>query len=189
MLAVFPLNIVVLPDESVALHLFEPRYRELFSDHRNGEEFVILYEDNSKNPDYGTTVCIEQIINEYPDGTVDVIVRGKQSVKITSEISTIEGKMYSGVTVNRIVINNIATDKLITQFRNYFTSMQKSITKPEPFSMYYIANKLQLTTETKNSLIAIENEKSLSSFLINEIRFLSKIREQENTLNQNFQLN
>jgi hypothetical protein len=189
MLAVFPLNIVVLPEESVALHLFEPRYLELFSDHRNGDEFVILYEDNNKNTDYGTTVCIEQIINEYPDGTVDVIVRGKQSVKITSEISTIEGKMYSGVTVNRIVINNIATDKLITQFRDYFTSMQKSITKPEPFSMYYIANKLQLTTETKNSLIAIENEKSLSSFLINEIRFLSKIREQENTLNQNFQLN
>lgn len=189
MLAVFPLNIVILPEESVALHLFEPRYRQLFADHKNGKEFVILYQNKGNNSSYGTTVKIEQIINEFPDGTVDVIVKGEQVVKILSFEAVMQEKMYAGVEVEKTELLKPADHRLVSVFRNYLTSIQKNCNKLEPFSLYYIANKLQLSYESKIELISIESSSLANAFLINEIMFLSKIREQEATLNHNFQLN
>lgn len=189
MIGVFPLNIVILPEESVALHLFEPRYRELFADHKNGKEFVILYTNKGKKAPCGTLVFIEQVVNEFPDGTVDIIVKGKQAVKITSFHNTVEGKLYSGVEVEKIPLVGNANGRLVDQFKDYLLSIQKSLTKPPPFSLFYIANRLKLSYETKNELISIGDNKFANTFLINEIRFLSNIREQEATLNHNFQLN
>ena len=189
MLAVFPLNIVILPEESVALHLFEPRYRELFNDHRNGKEFVILFNNKGTNSTCGTLVYIEQIVNEFPDGTVDVIVKGVQATKILSFETTMQDKLYSGVEIERIGLLSNANNKLVAQFKEYLLSIKKSINKLQPFSLYYIANRLQLSHNTKNELICIDNENFANSFLINEIQFLRKIREQEATLNSNFQLN
>lgn len=189
MLAVFPLNIVVLPEESVALHLFEPRYRELFADHKNGKEFVILYSNKGQNAKSGTVVVIDQIVNEFPDGTVDVIVKGIQPAQILSFHPIMKDKLYSGVEINRLNIFANANERLTAQFKDYLLSIQKSSSKPTPYSIYYIANRLQLSLDTKNELISIDNEKFANTFLINELRFIRKIREQEATLNHNFQLN
>ncbi len=189
MLAVFPLNIVILPEESVALHLFEARYRELFADHKNGKEFVIQYYKKGVNSTCGTIVYIDQIVNEFPDGTVDVIVKGIQAVKTLYFEPVMKDKMYSGVEIERIGLLSNANDKLVAQFKDYLLSVKKSTNKPGPFSLYYIANRLQLSHTTKNELVCIDSDSLANTFLINEIRFLKKIREQEDTLNSNFQLN
>lgn len=189
MLAVFPLNIVILPEESVALHLFEPRYKELFNDHRNGKEFVILYQNKGINSNYGTLVYIEQIVNEFPDGTVDVIVRGVQVTKIMSFEPVMRDKLYSGVEIEKVRLFTNANERLVALFNNYMISIDKRTNNPTPFSLFYIARRLNLSYETKNELISIGNENLINSFLINEIQFLRNIREQEASLNHNFHLN
>ncbi|MFT6166926.1 MAG: hypothetical protein ACJASF_001620 [Vicingaceae bacterium] len=189
MLAVFPLNIVILPEESVALHLFEPRYRELFNDHRSGKEFVILYQNKGINSTFGTLVHIDEIVNEFPDGTVDVIVRGVQVAKIQSFEPVMQDKLYAGVKIEKIILFTHVNERLLVQFKTYMASIDKSTNKPEPLSLFYIAHRLHLSYETKNELISIKSEDFANSFLINEIRFLRNIREQEATLNNNFHLN
>lgn len=190
MLAVFPLNITILPEESVALHLFEPRYKELFADHKNGKEFVILFSEKGKLSDYGTIVFIEQVINEYPDGTVDLIVKGRQIVKIESFYQLFPTKLYSGVDVRRVELFKEANPKLAFQF-DLFLEMEnrKKDSKGKIFSIYNVANRLKMPLESKNEFISIEQEAQANIFLINEIKFLQKIREQEFSLNQNFHLN
>lgn len=187
--AVFPLNIAILPQESVALHLFEPRYRELFADHRNGKEFVILYNNKGKNSNFGTLVIIDKVINEFPDGTVDVIVKGIQAAKIKSFEPFVQNKLYSGVEVEKLTLLQNANDKLIEQFTEYMVSIQKSCNKPLPLSLHYIANRLQLSSEKKNEFLQIDNDEIANNFLRNEIKFIRKIREQEATLKHNFHLN
>lgn len=189
MLAVFPLNISILPEESVALHLFESRYRQLYADHKSGKEFVILYQSKGVNSTFGALVYIEKVIDEFPDGTVDVIVKGVQVVKILSFEPIMQGKLYAGVEIERCPLFTGAGNRLVTHFKNYLTSIQKSTNKPSPFSLYHVANRLQLSNDTKNELMSIADEQLANSFLINEIRFLRKIREQEASLNHNFHLN
>ena len=60
MFAVFPLNIVVLPGEEVALHLFEARYKQLYADFKSGKEFAIVFSSKSEMADFGTLVYIKE---------------------------------------------------------------------------------------------------------------------------------
>lgn len=189
MLGVFPLNIVVLPDELVALHLFEPRYRELFHDHKEGKEFVILYVDKKGKSTHGTRVFIKETVNEFPDGTIDVIVKGRSIVKITEFVDFYPEKLYSAVKDEIIELDRTATDKLSEIFKHYITSQGKKLKKTAPFTLFYIANCLSLSSETKNKLVILKSPNDLNRFLLNEIKFLIKIREQEENLNQNYHLN
>lgn len=189
MLPVFPLNIVVLPSETVALHLFEPRYKQLYKDCKNGEEFVIVYSDKDGIADFGTIVVIDEVINEFPDETVDVIVKGVDIIKVKKIHKLFPGKLYSGVVAEKNSIDTIASEKLIEQFKIYLEKFGKSVKKKPPLSAYYIANRLKLPVETKLEIISIENSDKLSLYLINELRFQQNVREQEAQLNYKFHLN
>ena len=187
--AVFPLDIVILPEETVALHLFEPRYRELFSDHKNGKEFVILYQNKGDNSKVGTLVTIDQVVNEFPDGTVDIIVTGVQGVEIVNFEKRFPNKLYSGVEVKRLNLLKNANEKLISEFEKYLVSIQKYHANKLPLGLYYIANRLKLPYNKKSELLSISSEKQANNFLLNEIKFFRNIREQEALLNHNFHLN
>lgn len=189
MLGVFPLNIVVLPNESVALHLFEPRYRELFHDHRNGKEFVILFANKNERSSYGTTVFIDKIINEFPDGTVDVIVKGKSVVKILQFLNHFQDKLYSGVEVEHNYVDGPVSKKLCSLFKQHREVSGKKFHEEREYQLFEIARSIKLAQEVKNDLIMLGSPQEIDTFLINEIRFQLKIKEQEDQLNNNYHLN
>lgn len=187
--AVFPLNIVVLPEESVALHLFEPRYRQLFKDHKEGQEFVILHQSNGVQSSFGTLVYIDKIVNEFPDETVDVIIKGSSIVKIECFQERYHDKLYSAVEAEIMTHENQATKELLNEFTTYISTSPKRMVKEHCHSLFYIANRLELDTTTKKELISLSNNKQMNCFLINQLKVLIKIVEQEELLNQNFHLN
>jgi hypothetical protein len=189
MYAVFPLNIVVLPEESVALHLFEPRYRQLFKDHREGSEFVILHQKKGVRAIYGTLVYIDKIVNEFPDETVDVIVKGSSIVKINSFMDKYPGKLYSAVEVKIKEVDAHVSDELFNEFEGFLQGSQKRMVKSHCNSLFYIANRLELDTASKIELISLNDTKKMNTYLLNHMRMMKKIKEQEEQLNMNFYLN
>ena len=189
MYAVFPLNIVVLPEECVALHLFEPRYRQLFKDYREGKEFVIVRQNQGELSDYGTLVYIDKVVNEFPDETVDIIVKGSSIVKVNEFHELYPGKLYSAVEVEIIEIESRSSKLLTTEFEEFLSASKKRIVKEHSNSLFYIANRLELNTDSKDELIELSSGDQMNRFLVNQIKFLKKIHEQENLLNQNFHLN
>lgn len=189
MYAVFPLNIVVLPNEEVALHLFEPRYRELYSDYKNGKEFVILNSSKKGHSTCGTTVIIEKVIEEFPDGTVDLIVKGKSIIKISEFIELFPSKLYSGVEGIVLEGNDTCNEKLAKSFDLYLNEIGKKINRERDFSLFYVANRLELGNETKNELIELFDYDKMNFYLLNEINFMLNIRKQEEKLNHKFHLN
>ena len=189
MYAVFPLSIVVLPNESVALHLFEPRYRQLFQDYKDGDEFAIVYEDKNGLAEFGTLVYIDKIINEFPDETVDVIVKGSSIIKVEEFVEQYPDKLYSAIEGEVIELSMEAKTSLKEKFLTYLKTSGKRISKSQPLDLFYIANRLELDAETKNKLISLDSNSEMNHFLVNQLNFLEKIREQESLLQQKFHLN
>ena len=187
--AVFPLNIVVLPEESVALHLFEPRYRQLFKDFKDGGEFAIVHKDKNGLADFGSLVYIDKIVNEFPDETVDIIVKGSSIIQVEKFIDTYPNKLYSAIKGEIVELPVQASPLVIHYFNDYLKHSGKRIIKEHSESIFYIANRLGLSNENKNKLISLSTIEEMNNFLLNELKFLVKIREQESLLQQNFHLN
>ena len=188
MLAVFPLNIVVLPGEEVALHLFEPRYKQLYADFKNGKEFAIVFNSKKDMSDFGTLVYIKKVINEFPDDTVDLIVQGSQIIKIKAFKQNFPDKLYSGVEAE-IIEHDISVSNDLNELFNLFLDKFGKRKSKSSLTIFQLANRIEMSQETKREFISQANNVALNRFLVNHIRFELKIREQENLLNQKFHLN
>lgn len=84
-IGLFPLNVVVFPESSVPLHIFEPRYKQLVGlaiDEK--KEFGINLVDSSRLYQTGCTVEVSEVTRRYDDGRLDVVVTGKQRYTLRS---------------------------------------------------------------------------------------------------------
>ena len=95
---VFPLPIVVFPDEELRLHIFEPRYKQLIKDCSEKKiVFGIMPVLNSKIMDIGTIVRLEEIVKEYEDGRMDIKLSSHGLFRVIEYHSNWPGKLYSAV--------------------------------------------------------------------------------------------
>lgn len=91
-MGLFPLGMALLPGERVPLHLFEPRYRELFADCTvDDSAFVLVFADDEQRAQVGCTARFDQLVHRFDDGRLNVIVLGDEPVEIGEETS---GKDY-----------------------------------------------------------------------------------------------
>lgn len=86
-LPLFPLQLVLFPEESRALHIFEPRYRQLLSDCRAGDArfgIVPVFPGDRPVPDVETVGCLARIVRvaPHPDGRADIVVVGERRFRI-----------------------------------------------------------------------------------------------------------
>ena len=82
----FPLGLVMLPEMSLPLHIFEERYKlmtKVCIDQR--QEFGIVYFNGQDLQTVGCTARIEKILKRYPDGRLDIETRGANRFS-TSEL-------------------------------------------------------------------------------------------------------
>ena len=74
---IFPLGLVMLPEMSLPLHIFEERYKLMtktcIDQHK---EFGIVYFNGEALQTIGCTARIEKILKQYPDGRLDIMTSG-----------------------------------------------------------------------------------------------------------------
>jgi len=98
---IFPLGIVVFPGESLNLHIFEPRYRQLINECHTGDKpFGIPTVIDKRVQDYGTVVRIKEITTVYDNGEMDIKTEGEKVFRVLEVIKEIPDKLYSGAIVN-----------------------------------------------------------------------------------------
>lgn len=80
---IFPLPLVLLPNEMLPLHIFEPRYRQMLDDIKSkGNLFGITFFDADdgfdSKPEVGSVGCIAEIreTQAMPDGEFNIITIG-----------------------------------------------------------------------------------------------------------------
>ena len=88
----FPLQLVLLPDMPLPLHIFEERYKLMAGDClRDRKPFGIVYYDGSDIQRVGCTALITHVLNRYEDGRLDILASGKDRFQIGEFV---EGKPF-----------------------------------------------------------------------------------------------
>jgi ATP-dependent Lon protease len=74
---IFPLGLVMLPEMSLPLHIFEERYKSMTNACiEQQKEFGIVYFSGKQLQTIGCTARIEKILKRYADGRLDIMTRG-----------------------------------------------------------------------------------------------------------------
>jgi len=85
LLPLFPLGLVLFPSMNLPLHIFEERYKEMIGDClQNHWEFGILMVEEQSVSKIGCTASISEVIRRYPDGRMDILVRGRRRFEFST---------------------------------------------------------------------------------------------------------
>jgi Lon protease-like protein len=94
---IFPLQLVLLPENVLPLHIFEQRYKEMiqYCLHEN-IEFGVVYSDGTEMRKVGCTASINNVIKKYDDGRMDIMTIGNQRFKV-QDLSAAESYLQASV--------------------------------------------------------------------------------------------
>jgi ATP-dependent Lon protease len=99
-LGLFPLDLVLLPGERAPLHLFEPRYRQLYADCTlEDQPFVVVHAGQTGTAEVGCSARFEALVQRFDDGRLSVVVEGLAPVRLIEET---DGHLYFSARVERL---------------------------------------------------------------------------------------
>lgn len=84
---IFPLPLVVLPTESVPLHIFEERYKKMVDECLESENgFGIVWMSDDGLAEIGCTVLISELLERMDDGRMNILVEGDQPFRLLRRV-------------------------------------------------------------------------------------------------------
>ncbi len=188
-LPLFPLQLVVFPEERLNLHIFEPRYKQLVQQcDTQGITFGIPAYIDNKVMEFGTEVKLLKIEKRYPNGEMDIRTQGVGIIKITNFFPIAPGKLYPGGEVERIAINTesgdyVLAESILSLLREIFELIHINKELPESamdFRIYEWAHQMGLTLEQEYQLLCLPTESDRQHFVnLHLERVLPKVREVE----------
>ena len=92
-IGLFPLQLVLLPTEQVALHIFEPRYQELIGESLEQEiPFGVVYADEEGGlRQIGTLARVAEVVERFGDGRLNIVVEGGERFRL---LELTEGRAF-----------------------------------------------------------------------------------------------
>jgi Lon protease-like protein len=188
-LPLFPLGLVSFPEERLNLHIFEPRYKQLITEcHENNSSFGIPPVIDTKPTKIGTVMRITEISHIYPDGKMDIKIKGERKFAIHKFYNKAPDKLYPQGDVE-FIDDDGATDvilqtKVIGLIGQLYEVMKMNIDVPivsNDFTIYSIAHKIGLNLEQEVDLLNIHSEIERLEFVEHHLTdFLPVVLEMEN---------
>ncbi|MCL6265258.1 LON peptidase substrate-binding domain-containing protein [Flagellimonas myxillae] len=163
-LPLFPLQSVFFPGETVPLHIFEERYKQLINDCRKeAVTFGIpVFIDNSIA--FGTEVQLVEVVTTYDNGEMDVVCVARQVFRVLTFEQQLEGKLYAGGEVEFLDME-YGTDKalreeVLSKLESLYNLMEVPFTKvaSKQFNSFSLAHKMGLSFEQEYELLQISKE-------------------------------
>jgi hypothetical protein len=188
----FPLGIVVLPGETRFLHVFEKRYKNLFSDiSRFGDRFGIPFVTRGNVHDIGSLVKLEKILARYPNGEMDVAVKGIDVFSMTRLKAEHPERMYPYGDIFLLNKESVELSKSsVNLFEDYTEKVLKTgLDKYPKLTFYVIANSIGLTDLEKYEILMQESPKSMNKILSDHLRLRTILASQYNSITEHYSLN
>ena len=183
-LPLFPLQSVFFPGETVPLHIFEERYKQLINDCR--EEAITfgipVFIDNTVR--FGTEVQLVEVVNTYEGGEMDVVCVARQVFKVLTFDNEMEGKMYAGGIVEFLESHNDADShfrkEVFNKIKQLYDLMavQFPPTPFDKFNSYAFAHKMGLSFEQEYELLQLTNETERLKFIAQHLDTTIAVLEQ-----------
>ena len=194
-LPLFPLKSIFFPGETVPLHIFEERYKQLIQDCRNEAiTFGIPVYINDQVA-FGTEVQLVEVVNTYEGGEMDVVCVGRQVFKILSFENEIGDKSYPGGNIEFLEGINDAADQLKISVLDRIKALYELMDVPftpmslDKFNMYILIHKIGLSYEQEYELLQMPKEsdrlKFIHSHLLATITVLKEVNRTKGAIKMN----
>ena len=194
---VFPLALVVFPDEQLNLHIFVPRYKQLITDcFTQKKPFGIPSVINDKLSERGTLMEIMEITQVYEDGKMDIKTKGVCTFQILELIKSIPDKLYAGSIVS--YPPNYANGKptLMQQvlkgvrLLHENLGVTKQFAKPDDaLQSFDVAHHMGLSLEEEYQLLEYEQELHRQEYLKRHLANVLPVMQEMSALQNKIKLN
>ena len=175
LLPLFPLEVVLLPEAPLSLHIFEERYRQMIGECLEAkaagsgqQEFGVVLAQKGEIHTLGCSARIVNLIRKYADGRMDILTVGSRRFEV---LFTNEEKPYlrGGVEffqddADADTPNDPEAQRAIELFCQIMRRLHKSTDMPIHFPRpyrhlsYRIAAPLPFNLEFKQQLLSLRNE-------------------------------
>jgi len=174
LLPLFPLELVLLPEETLPLHIFEDRYREMIRDCLRaktsgigGQDFGVVLGKGEEIANLGCTAQIVKVTRQYDDGRMDILTVGKRRFEI---LLTNEEKSYLRASVEFFDDDGTETpgtkeaENALALFQDLMRKLHEasetpvSLPQTHRYLSFRLAASLPLELEFKQGLLATRNE-------------------------------
>ena len=183
-LPLFPLDLVLYPGERLPLHIFEPRYREMTARClREDLPFGILWQGDGALASVGCTARLDRILEKYPDGRVDLLVRGEARFHVTRMR---DGHPYLSADVETVdeprePVQRRLVERAIVQHMRLLElggrTVRPSLYEGDRVS-YVIAHNAGLTNAQKQEVLELLTENLRIAYLVGHLEDLIRRAEQ-----------
>jgi Lon protease-like protein len=195
---VFPLGIVVYPGETVNLHIFEPRYKQLINEcYTEGKPFGIPTVIDNKLNEMGTLVKITEVVKVHENGELDIRTLGLRVFRVLELIKSVPDKLFSGAIVN--YPDNIEGPgkrelmlKVVGAIRELHSmlNIEKSFQKPDDeLGAYDIAHHVGLSLEQEYELLGLLREEQRQEYIKRHLSKVLPVIAEMETLKERVKLN
>ena len=195
---IFPLGIILYPGESLNLHIFEPRYKQLIAEcFAEKKMFGIPAVINNHLNEVGTLAEIIEITSIYDNGEMDIKTVGIKVFTVLEIIKQVPDKLYSGAIVK--YPENIENggkkelmNKVIKAVRELHTRLkvQKEFKKAdEELNSYDIAHHAGLSLEEEYELLGLMQEIQRQEYLKRHLAKVLPVMAEMDQLKEKIKLN
>jgi Lon protease-like protein len=198
-LPIFPLNLVPFEGQPVNLHIFEDRYKELVGDCLTADVgFGILPFVNGQLCEYGGLMRIEEVVEEYPDGRLDIRTRCLSRFRLLSFQNPAEGHSYAGGQVELSEPDALAgaqaakQQELVNLVHRLYGLLQSTLDErllKSPQLSYAIGHKIGLSLDQEYEIFLLTTETERQQYLIDHLLRALPSLEEFNRTRERIQLN
>jgi Lon protease-like protein len=186
---IFPLGIVVYPGESLNLHIFEPRYRQLINEcHSSNKPFGIPPVIEKRVQDYGTVVRIKEITTVHENGEMDIKTEGEKVFRVLEVIKEIPDKLYSGAIVNYPANHEMGSAEMMRRLLSTVKELYKLLKVEKDFkksdeqlNTYDLAHHVGFSLQEEYEFLNLMHERQRQEYLKRHLqKVIPLVAEMEN---------
>jgi Lon protease-like protein len=160
----FPLGLVLLPQELVPLHIFEERYKQMIGECLDDEhEFGILWLSDDGLKEVGCSARITRVLERFDDGRLNILVEGSEPFRLMRRI---EDLPYPAGDVELLGDSDAGDPDAADRARKRYADLVEEVTESRPegealerLDAYGMAATLDVALEAKQQLLELRSER------------------------------
>lgn len=193
-MAMFPLEVFLLPGEEIPLRIFEPRYKQLINEcNESGETFGIPFIKDDELKSYGSEVELIKVVAKNSLGEMVIVVKAVINFHLLNFKEKLSDKLYGGGIIEYVHDNFSTTNPelvvLVKKLNLNIDPVMGSLITNSTVNLLNVAKALQLDSNEKFKFYSLRNQKQMESYLIQRLKFVEHLQKQEKLLDNNFNLN
>jgi Lon protease-like protein len=160
----FPLDLVLLPQELVPLHIFEERYKLMIGECLDEErEFGILWLSDDGLKEIGCSARISRVLERFDDGRLNILVEGAEPFRL---LRRIEDLPYPAGDIELLGDADTGDAGSAERARKRYADLVEEVTDTRPeedelarLDAYGMAATLDVAHEAKQQLLELRSER------------------------------